>query len=137
MGATPLEVVQSFTDSMRRGEIDACRLLVADDLVFSEAECLPFGGDWVGPEGFIDFLGAVSKHYRVRVADMVLSEVGDRVLARVSGTIESRATGRSLPLDALDLYEVRNGVIVRVDVYYKDAAAVAHLIEPADAEVSA
>lgn len=137
MGATPLEVVRSFTDSMRRGEIDVCRQLVADELVFSEAECLPFGGDWSGPQGFVDFLGAVGKHYRVRVADMALSEAGDRVLARVSGTIESRATGRSLPLDAMDLYEVRDGLIVRVDVYYKDAAAVASLVEPVDAEVSA
>lgn len=137
MGAAPLEVVRSFTDSMRSGDIDACRRLVAEELVFSEAECLPFGGDWLGPSGFVDFLGAVGKDYRVRIADMALSEDGDRVLARVSGTISSRATGRSLPLDAMDLYEVRDGLIVRVDVYYKDAAAVANLVEPVDAEVSA
>lgn len=133
MGNTPLEVVRSFTGSLGRGEIDACQKLISPDLVFSEAECLPFGGDWLGAQGFVDFLSAVSTHYRVRVAEMVVSEAGDRVLARVSGTISSRATGRSLPLDAMDLYEVREGLIVRVDVYYKDAAAVTNLLEPVDA----
>jgi hypothetical protein len=35
-----------------------------------------------------------------------------------------------MPLDALDLYEVRDGLIARIDVYYKDAAAVTALCEP-------
>lgn len=136
MGDTPLEAVRAFTERLGRGEIDACKELIHPDLVFSEAPSLPFGGDWVGPAGFADFLAAVSTHYRVRIAEIVLEEAGDRVLARVSGTIESRATRRSVPLDALDLYEVRGGLIARVDVYYKDAAAVTDLMTPVGAGAS-
>jgi ketosteroid isomerase-like protein len=135
VGNTPLEVVRSFTGSLGRGEIDACKELVHPELVFSEAESLPFGGDWIGAQGFVAFLSAISAHYRVRVGEMVVSEAGDRVVARVSGTIQSRVSGRTMPLDAIDVYEVRDGLIVRVDVYYKDAAAVTELLDPAEAGV--
>lgn len=130
-----LAVVTTFTASLAAGDLDACRALVAADLVFSEAPNLPFGGDRTGPRGLADLLAAVSRDYRVRLAEPVVAALDDgpsgRVLVQVSGTIASRATGRSMPLDALDLYEVADGLITRVDVYYKDAAAVAALLDPA------
>jgi ketosteroid isomerase-like protein len=124
----PLDVVARFTTALRTGDLDACRALVRDDLVFSEAPSLPFGGDHKGWDGVLAMLSTLSREYRVRLDDPVITEAGDRILVRVSGTIGSRATGRELPLEALDLYEVDDaGLIARVDVFYKDAAAVTAL----------
>jgi hypothetical protein len=129
-GTTPLEVVTAFTTSLGAGDLDACRSLIHPDLVFSEAPSLPFGGDYLGHDGFLALLSGVAKHYRVRLAEPIVAAAGDRVLVRVSGTISSRLTSRTIPLDALDLYEVRDGLVARIDVYYKDAAAVTALCEP-------
>jgi ketosteroid isomerase-like protein len=131
-GGTPVEVVTAFTGSLGAGDVDSCLTMIHPELVFSEAPSLPFGGDHLGKDGFLGLLSGVAKHYRVRLAESVVAAAGDRVLVRVSGTIASRATGRSMPLEALDLYEIRDGLVARIDVYYKDSAAVTALCEPAD-----
>jgi ketosteroid isomerase-like protein len=131
VSSSDVEVVRRFTTSLATGELETCRALVAEDLVFSEAPSLPFGGDRTGKQGMLDLLTAVGSDYRVRLAEPVIDQAGDRVLVRVSGTISSRATRREMPLEALDLYEVRDGLIARIDVFYKDAAAVTALREPA------
>lgn len=129
----PTSVVTSFVSGLAAGDLETCRGLVHQDFVFSEAPSLPFGGDWTGPDGILAMISAVMRHYRLRLDTPVIAPAGDRVLVRVSGTMTARSTGREMPLDALDLYEVRDGLIARIDVYYKDAAAVAALLEPAGA----
>ena len=125
----PVEVVTRFVRGLVDGDITTCLALVDDDLVFSEAPSLSFGGDRRGPQGVLDLLKSVTRDYQIKLGEPIISAAGDRVLVQVSGTIGSRATGREMALDALDLYEVRDGLITRVDVYYKDAAAVTALAE--------
>ncbi len=129
MTSSDVEVVRQFVASLSVGDLDTCNTLIADDLVFAEADCLPFGGEWKGKDGLVGMLTAVAKNYRIKLGEPTIADAGDRVLVRVSGTIGSRATGRSLPLDAVDVYTVTGGLISRVDVYYKDAAAVAALCD--------
>ena len=133
MGRAGQEVVLRFTQALVAGDMSTCLDLVDDSLVFSEPESLPFGGDHHGKQGFLELLADVSRHYRMRLAAPVIAEAGDRVLVRMSGEITARSTGRRMPLDALDLYEVVGDRIVRVEVFYKDTAAVAALCAP-DAE---
>lgn len=123
----PVEVVERFTAALAAADLDSCLSLVSEQLVFSEAESLPFGGDHVGRQGFLDLLADVSRDYRVRLEKPIVAEAGDRVLVRVRGTIAARQTGRQLSLEALDLYEVQAGLITRVDVFYRDSAAVTAL----------
>jgi ketosteroid isomerase-like protein len=49
------------------------------------------------------------------------------VAVRVNGTMTSRSTDRSMPMDVVDIYQLREGKIARVDVFYKDTAAVVGL----------
>ncbi|WP_131767396.1 nuclear transport factor 2 family protein [Candidatus Protofrankia californiensis] len=128
-GADDVEIVTRFTSCLAVGDIETCLSLVADDLLFSEASSLAFGGDWEGKDGLVGVLRAVGRDYRVRLDAPQVSAAGDRVLVRVSGTIAARSTGRMIPLDVVDLYDVRDGLIRRVDVFYKDTAAVAGLLD--------
>jgi ketosteroid isomerase-like protein len=127
MASSAVDLVTLFTGALGSGDVDTCLALVHDELVFSEAECLPFGGDFVGRQGLLELLSAVGRDYRIQLEAPQVDRAGDRVLVRVRGTIASRATGREMPLEALDLYDVRDGLIARVDVFYKDAAAVTAL----------
>jgi ketosteroid isomerase-like protein len=128
MGVTGTQVVQRFVTALARGELDDCLELVADGIVFSEARSLPFGGDWTGKQGVRDLFTAVARQYRVRLGPpQVLGGGVGGIVVRMSGRIIGRASGTQLPLDCLDLYQVEHGLISRVDVFYKDAAAVAAL----------
>jgi uncharacterized protein len=127
-------VVRAFTDALRSGDIRACAALLDDSNVFSEAASLPFGGDYVGAEGFRRMLGAVSRDFRVELDPPEIAGTGDWVAVVVRGTFTSRATRRSMPVDCVDIYRLRDGKIVRVDVHYKEPAALAALCrEPIDA----
>jgi ketosteroid isomerase-like protein len=127
MEVTGTQVVQGFVVALARGELDDCLELVADGIVFSEARSLPFGGDWTGKQGVRDLFAAVARQYRVRLGPPQVLGGGIGGVVRMSGRITGRATGIQLPLDCLDLYQVEHGLISRVDVFYKDATAVAAL----------
>lgn len=125
-----MAVVRSFTDGLRAGDIDGCLALVHDDLVFAEAPSLPFGGEYIGKDGLLRMLGAVTGEFRVKLGTPEIVAGEEFVAVRVSGTMTSKATGRSMPMDVVDLYRLRDGRIARVDVFYKDTAAVVDLTRP-------
>lgn len=126
-GQHNVEVVRRFTDGLRCGDISACAALLDDANVFSEAASLPFGGDYVGVEGFRRMLGAVSREFRVVLDPPEIAGTDDWVAVVVRGTFTSRRTGRSMPVECVDVYRLRDGKIVRVDVHYKEPGALAEL----------
>lgn len=125
-----MAVVRKFTDGLRAGDIAGCLQLVHDDLVFAEAPSLPFGGDYIGKDGLMQMLRTVSRQFRVELETPAIVAGEEFVGVRVAGTMTSRVTGRSMPMDVVDLYQVRDGKIARVDVFYKDTAAVVDLCRP-------
>ena len=52
----------------------------------------------------------------------------DAVAARLRLTFASRVSGRSVQMGLVEIYTVRDGLIVELDVYYKDPAAVTALL---------
>ncbi|WP_261567213.1 nuclear transport factor 2 family protein [Frankia gtarii] len=120
-------VVRAFTTALGAGDVSTCLGLLAEDIVFAEAASLPFGGEWVGKSGFVALLKAVGRDYDVRLEPPTVDAAGDAVLVRVFGTFTSRRTGRSMPMKVLDLYRLRDGLVVRVDVYYQDSLALREL----------
>jgi uncharacterized protein len=122
-----VEVVRRFTSALVAGDVPACLELLHPENVFDEAAGLPFGGDYSGPEGFIRLLKDVSRLFEVKLSEPAVSDAGDCVMVRLTGTFTSRATGRTLETPVVDLYTVRDGKVARVDVFYKDTSAMAAL----------
>jgi ketosteroid isomerase-like protein len=120
-------VVRKFTAGLRAGDVGSCLDLLDDEIVFSEAASLPFGGDYVGKDGFVQLLRNVARDLRVRLDAPQIGDAGPFVAVRVYGTMTSRATGRGLQMQVVDLYQLRAGKIVRVDVFYQDSRAVSEL----------
>ena len=136
-GQRNVEVVRRFTAGLRRGDIGTCCDLLDDASVFSEAASLPFGGDYIGVEGFHRMLGAVNRDFRVALDEPEIAGTDDWVAVVVHGTFTSRRTGRSMPVECVDIYRLRDGKIVRVDVHYKEPGALAELCSnPADSHVA-
>src|SRR5258708_35779660 len=122
-----VEVVRRFTSALVAGDVPGCLALLHPDNVFDEAEGLPFGGDYSGSEGFIRLLKDVGRLFEVKLSEPQVTDAGDCVLVRLTGTFTSRATGRTLETPVVDLYTVRDGKVARVDVFYKDTNAMAAL----------
>jgi ketosteroid isomerase-like protein len=122
-----VETVRRFTAALAAGDVKTCLELLQPDNVFDEAAGLPFGGDYSGPEGFIRLLKDVGRLFEVKLSEPQVSDAGDRVLVRLTGTFTARATGRTLETPVVDLYTVRDGKVAHVDVFYKDTRAMAEL----------
>jgi ketosteroid isomerase-like protein len=122
-----VETVRRFTAALAAGDVTTCLELLHPDNVFDEAAGLPFGGDYSGHEGFIRLLKDVGRLFEVKLSAPQVSDAGDCVLVRLTGTFTARATGRTLETPVVDLYTVRDGRVARVDVFYKDTRAMADL----------
>ncbi|UIX29393.1 nuclear transport factor 2 family protein [Streptomyces sp. GQFP] len=120
-------VVRRFTAGLRAGDVAGCLELLDDEIVFSEAMSLPFGGDYLGKDAFVQLLRKVGRDFRVELDTPEIGDAGSFVAVRMHGTMTSRVTGRSMPMRVVDLYQLRGGKIVRVDVFYQDSHAVSEL----------
>lgn len=131
-GQDNVDIVRRFTDGLRSGDIGVCGTLLDDANVFSEAASLPFGGDYVGVDGFRQLLRSVGRDFLVDLEPPEIAGIDDWVAVVVHGTFASRRTGRSMPVQCVDIYRLREGKIVRVDVHYKDPSALAELCRDRD-----
>jgi ketosteroid isomerase-like protein len=52
----------------------------------------------------------------------------DAVAARFRLTFTARSSGEHVGMDLIEIYTMRNGLIMKLDVSYKDPSAVAALI---------
>ena len=104
------------------------------DVVFSEAVGLPYSGEWIGVDGVGLLLSQVFAGLKMAVLSRELVEIGSgRVLALMTVRFTSRRSGAALETKVMEIYGVRDGLVATADIYYKDPAGVAALLEPSPA----
>jgi ketosteroid isomerase-like protein len=103
--------------------------LLHEDFVVSSAGGLPFSGEYHGPQGFFDLIGKMYEVLELAPGPITLNPLGqDAVVARFRLTFTARSSGNHVEMDLAEIYTISDGLIVKLDVYYKDPAAVAALI---------
>jgi ketosteroid isomerase-like protein len=119
------EVVQKMLNAFVAGEVDVAHGYMADDIVLREPPSLPYGGDFRGHAGWGKMMATFLSVWEPRSEFdfTVVDGEGDRVFLLVTVDVASVATGRSLTLRIVEVYTVREGQIVEIDVFYKDTAA--------------
>ena len=96
--------------------------LLDPEVAFHATRSLPHGGDYVGHDRFLQ----MGEQFRElwSLGDGVdleyLDGGGDRVITLASFTIESRHTGRSVPVRMVEVVTVRDGKITDLEAYYQD-----------------
>lgn len=129
MNETSLAVVTRFGDAVSAGNLDEVRRLLDEDFVAHEAGGLPYSGDYHGPQGFIDLLTTMTDALELTPGPIDRTPLDDAtVVCRFRLRFTARETGGSVEMDLVELYTVRQGRIVDLDVYYKDPAAVTALL---------
>ncbi|MDT5258266.1 MAG: uncharacterized protein QOD10_3346 [Mycobacterium sp.] len=130
--ATPgdaLAIVGRFMNAIVEERLDDARGLLHDEFVAYEAGGVPYSGEYRGPQGFFDLLAKMTEgmEFTLGPAPQCLL-AADSVAVRSRVTFTSRASGKSIEMRLVEVYTVRNGLIVELDVYYKDPSAVAALL---------
>lgn len=127
MSDTNAQVLQSFVDAILGGDFAGQLALLHPDCVFSEPEGLPWAGDWVGKDGFVSLAKRVGKEFTMNVEEAEVLDAGRYAVLRLQATFTCRATGRGATIPIVELYETKDGLILRSDIYYKSPGAVAEL----------
>jgi uncharacterized protein len=122
-------VVAKFAKAVVEARLDDARLLLHDDFVTHEAGGLPYSGEYHGAEGFFELLGKMNEGLELTLGHSVQFLLAENTAAmRSRVTFTSRASGNSVEMGLVEVYTVRDGLIVELDVYYKDPAAVTALL---------
>ncbi len=125
----PQEVVARFAKAVLEARLDDARLLLHDEFVTHEAGGLPYSGEYHGPQEFFELLGKMNAGLELTLGHSVQFLLADNTAAmRSRVTFTSRASGKSVEMSLVEIYTVRDGLIVELDVYYKDPSAVTALL---------
>jgi uncharacterized protein len=120
-----VDVVQSAWDAFGRGDIDAVLEAILPSAETRVPETLPWGGTYVGQEGFRDFLGKLSAAFEQFSAtpQKVLGADDNHVV--VVATTKGRAKGgASVEGTVVWLYQLRDGKIADAETWGDTARVV-------------
>ena len=104
--------------------------LLHDEFVVHAAGGVPYSGDYLGAEGLSELIAKI-----LPVLDLTPSPEmqylvdGDKVVLYYRLTFTARASGESTEMGVAEVFSVRDGLIVELDVFYKDPSAVVALLE--------
>ena len=84
-----------------------------------------------GSADFVDLLGKMNECLELTPGPIVRDVLSDdMIVSRFRLTFAARASGRTTEMSLVELYRVSDGLIVELDVYYKDPSAVTALLAP-------
>jgi nucleoside-diphosphate-sugar epimerase/ketosteroid isomerase-like protein len=127
-GNDGVATLEKFVSRMGAGDMSGALAMVDEEAVWHEAETLPWGGQWRGPDGFTRLEAAINTSAEMTVRDSVIVEAGEAVEMRLSLVFTSRKSRRRLPMDVVEHYTVRGGRIFGATAFYKDTQAVNDLV---------
>jgi uncharacterized protein len=129
-----VQVVKGAYEAMARGDVPAFLGSFADDIAWHEAEGMPYGGVYQGPDAIAqNVLGPLVTdipNFAVTPEEFIASGDTVAVVARYTGT--GKETGRELNLNVVHVWNVRGGKIAR----FRQFADTAKFLEVVPAAVS-
>ena len=117
MGANA-DVVRAAWQAFGEQDLDRAAADIEESAEIALPESLPWGGTHRGPDGFKHVVGEFMSHledFRPRPRGFFEAE-GDRVVVPVDITARTKA-GKELTGPVLWLYELRDGKIVRAELF--------------------
>jgi ketosteroid isomerase-like protein len=120
---------QAIVAAMQAGDIDGLLARCHPDLEVYEADSLPYPGVYRGREGFRELLGKILALSELSIDEATIRDAGDDVVfIYMEVTLTSRASGRSLHTQILEMETFQDGLVRRMDVFYKDTKQVVELL---------
>jgi ketosteroid isomerase-like protein len=121
-------IVKRLFDGHMNGDLEGALSVIHPEIVVREAEGLPYGGEWLGLEGFGQLLAKMASHYEFEILSYDLTAAGERVVGEMKARFTSHTTRSSLETTVVELYRFIDDQVADIDVYCKDTKAIADLI---------
>jgi uncharacterized protein len=124
-----LAIVRRFSRALGDRDLTKVETLLHPDLVVHTAGGLPYSGDYDGPHGFFELFAAMTQAMDLTPGSLRQQSLDEQtVVSRFRLRFVARASGKSAEMDLVEIYRVSDGLIVELDIYYKDSSAVAAVL---------
>jgi uncharacterized protein len=126
MGDAVRDTLDRYYAALKAGDREVLRGVVSEDIAVhypAPEGLLPWAGDWTGFEGFETFIATVGDHLVIdAVEPLAIHVAGDTVITVLKGEWTVRATGRKVRTETVNMFTLRDGKIVRYQVFSDTAA---------------
>jgi len=117
-----------IAQAMNDGDLPRLLSFLAEDVEVNEPNEVPWPGSFKGHTGFQDLLAKIGSRLLVEILRVDVFEGLDGLLAvRMHARFTSQATDRSIESSVAEVHEIRDGLVHRTDVFYKEPRLVAEL----------
>lgn len=125
--APNLETMRRIYDAYANRDVEGLLAPLSDDFQITQSDRLPWGGTYKGRDGMMEFIKQISSHVDSVVDVEEMIEAGDHVImiGRSRGTI--KATGQPYEVRLVDICQLRDGQVLRIDIYLDTPALLAML----------
>lgn len=122
-----VKLVRRLYDAFAASDFDTILAVMDPELVVTQADALPWGGEFHGYEGLATFFGRLREHITSEVTHAALYGAGDHAVqfGRTAGTVN--ATGAAFDIDEMHLFTIRDGRVVRFEAYIDTPAMLSAL----------
>ena len=119
-----VELIESLWDAFSRGDLEKVAGGVAAEGEIAFPETVPWGGTYRGPDGFIEAIERLTSYFSDFKAkpEMILGADDDHVVVVVN--VSGRGKSGRLDMRAVWLYKLRDGKVVRGEIFPDSAAVV-------------
>jgi ketosteroid isomerase-like protein len=123
-------IVERFLQAARERDLATMRALSADDIRVIEADSLPYGGEHVGLDAFLELSRQVFRQLGItelRIERIIPDEDLVVVLATIRGTPPGMAP---FEMPITEIWQVQDGRIREIRPFYMDTHLVVALVQP-------
>ena len=113
------------------GRLDDVRSLLHDEFVIHAAGGLPYSGDYHGRAEFLELLMKIYEVLELTPSpemQYLVDDQQEKAVLYYRLTFTARASGESVEMSVAELFSVRDGLIVELDVFYMNPSAVTALL---------
>jgi ketosteroid isomerase-like protein len=131
------DIIRGLYEAFAHGDVPSVLGAFAPDIEWHEAEGMPYGGVYRGPEAIAEnVFGPIATDVEgFAIAPEQLIAAGDTVAAVVRYTGTGKATGKALDLGVVHVWDVHDGKVARFR-QFADTVRYAEVV-PAEASVVA
>jgi hypothetical protein len=120
---TPAETIATLNAAVLDGDLERALTYLDPDVEVIEAASLPYGGVHRGRDDFRALMEHIGSLADMELPNVNLDQIDETtVLVRIQLALTSHATGKKHVIDIAEIDTVVNGLIKKMDVFYKDTA---------------
>lgn len=124
------DVVRGLYDALAKGDVPGLLGRLDPEVIVDEPAQLPYGGVHRGREVFVQsILGAMMGYANVAITAADVFEGPAGVVGVLTGLLTAHTTGEQFPLTMVEIHQVADGLVRRIDVYTKNPHELAAFYE--------